>query len=117
MKFALLIYQGTAPVPGTAKWNELSQDEQKAIYADYGNLNNNPGVKPGMPLGTPSAARTVRVVDGKVQIKDGTFLSEGVAGCFEFEAENIEAALALAAQIPAAKLGGAIEVRPIEKYW
>lgn len=117
MKFALLIYQGTTPIPGTPQWNELSQDEQKAIYADYGKVNNTPGVTPGMPLGQPSAAKTVRVVNGKTQIQEGTYLSEGVAGCFEFEADNMEAALALATQIPAAKLGGAIEVRPIEKYW
>lgn len=117
MKFALLIYQGTTPVPGTEKWNTLSQDEQKAIYADYGKINNTPGVKPGMPLGVPSAAKTVKVVDGKMTVQEGTYLAEGVAGCFEFEAENMEAALNLAAQIPAAKLGGSIEVRPIEKYW
>ncbi|HEX7673604.1 MAG TPA: hypothetical protein VF412_05505 [Bdellovibrio sp.] len=117
MKFALLIYQGSTPVPGSTKWNELSETEQKAIYADYGKINNTPGVKPGMPLGSPTAAKTVRLLDGNVQVKDGTYLNEGVAGCFEFEAENIEAAIALASQIPAARLGGAIEVRPIEKYW
>lgn len=117
MKFALLIYQGSAPVPGSAKWNELSETEQKNIYADYGKVNSTPGVKPGMPLGLPTAAKTVRWVDGKTQVKEGTYLNEGVAGCFEFEAENMEAALALAAQVPAARLGGAIEVRPIEKYW
>jgi hypothetical protein len=34
-----------------------------------------------------------------------------------FEAENMEAAIALAARIPAARLGGAVEIRPVEKYW
>ncbi len=51
------------------------------------------------------------------QVKPGTYLAEGLGGYAVFEAENIEAAIALAARIPAARLGGAVEVRPAEKYW
>ena len=39
MKFVLLIYQGATPLPGSERWNALSQPEQKAIYADYAELN------------------------------------------------------------------------------
>jgi hypothetical protein len=50
-------------------------------------------------------------------VKNGTYLAEGAAGYAVYEAEGIEAAIALAARIPAARLGGAVEIRPAEKYW
>lgn len=117
MKFVLLIYQGTTPLPGTDRWKELSKAEQQKIYADYAELNNTPGMAPGLPLGLPDAARTVQVKDGKTVVKTGTHLPEGIGGFSVLEADNIEAAIALAAKIPAARLGGAVEIRPAEKYW
>ncbi len=117
MKFVLLIYQGTTPLPGSDRWKALSEAEQKKVYADYAELNQTPGIEPGLPLGLPSAARTVQVRDGKPYVKNGSHLAEGVAGFSVFEAESMEAAIALAARIPAARLGGAVEVRPAEKYW
>jgi hypothetical protein len=57
------------------------------------------------------------VRDGKTHVKNGTYLAEGAAGYAVYEAEDIEAAIALAARIPAARLGGAVEIRPAEKYW
>ena len=117
MKFVLLIYQGTTPLPGSERWNALSEAEQKAIYADYAELNKAPGNSPGLPLGLPDAARTVQVQGGKVQVKTGPHLSEGVGGFSVYEAETMEAAIALAAKIPAARLGGAVEIRPADKYW
>jgi hypothetical protein len=117
MKFVLLIYQGTTPLPGSDRWNALSDTEQKAIYADYAELNQTPGIAPGLPLGLPHAARTVRLRHGKVHVENGTYQAEGAAGYAVYEAESIEAAIALAARIPAARLGGAVEIRPAEKYW
>jgi hypothetical protein len=117
MQFVLMIYQGTTPLPGSDRWQGLSEAEQKAIYADYAELNKTKGVAPGLPLGLPHAARTVQVRDGKTQVKNGTYRAEGAGGYFVFEAENMEAAIALAARIPAARLGGAVEIRPAEKYW
>lgn len=117
MKFVLLIYQGTTPLPGSDRWKRLSEAEQKAIYADYAALNETAGVTPGLPLGLPHAARTVQVRDGELQVKNGPHLVEGVGGYSVFEAEDMEAAIALAARIPAARLGGAVEVRPAEQYW
>jgi len=117
MKFVLMIYQGTTPLPGSDRWNSLSESEQKAIYADYAELNKAEGFSSGLPLGLPSAARTVQVHNGKAEVKNGTYLAEGVGGFGVFEAENMDAAIALAARIPAARLGGAVEIRPAEKYW
>jgi hypothetical protein len=117
MKFVLLVYQGSTPLPGSDRWETLSEAEKKSIYADYAALNNTAGVAPGLPLGLPDAARTVKVLDGKTDVQNGPYLKEGVAGFSVYEAESMDAAIALASRIPAARLGGAVEIRPAEKYW
>lgn len=118
MKYVLLIYHGSNPaLPGSSRWDTLPPTEQKAIYADYAELNKTAGNTPGLPLGLPEAARTVQILDGKTHVKNGTYLPEGVAGYTVFEADSMDAAIKLAARIPAARLGGAVEIRPAEKYW
>lgn len=118
MNFVLLIYHGPNPtLPGSDRWNALPAAEQKAIYADYAEINKVQGNAPGLPLGLPEAAKTVQVVDGNIDVKTGTYLPEGVAGYSLFEAESMDAAIKLAARIPAARLGGAVEIRPSAKYW
>jgi hypothetical protein len=117
MQYLLLIHQGTTPLPGTPEWDSLSDDEQKAIYADYGAVNATPGVTPGLWLESPEAATTVRVQDGKTLTTDGPFVAikEALGGYLVFEADNLDAAIELASRIPAARLGGAVEVRPIKE--
>jgi hypothetical protein len=119
MQFVLLIYQGTTPTPTTEGWKAFSEDEQKRIYAEYAQLNKTPGITPGLPLGLPKDAKTVRVRDGSTQTTDGPFVDAmgAVGGYFILEADDLEAAIQVASQIPAARLGGAIEVRPVAKYW
>jgi len=118
MKYVLLIYQGPAPtVPGSDRWKALPEAQQTAIYTDYAEVTQTPGVTPGLPLGLPTASRTVQVRNGKTEVKEGTYLNEGAGGYLVLEADNMDAAVALAARIPAARLGGAVEVRPAERYW
>ena len=118
MKYVLLIFHGpTPPMPGSDRWKALPEAEQKAIYADYAALGKTPGVTPGLPLGLPKDAKTVRVRGGEPEVQNGTYLGECAGGYLVLEAENIEAAVALAARIPAARLGGAVEIRPAEQYW
>jgi hypothetical protein len=114
MKYMLLIHQGTTPVPGTPEWERLSEDEQKAVYSDYQAINETPGVTPGVWLEPPESATTVRVEDGKTLTTDGPFVTvkEALGGYLFFEADDLDAAIELAARIPAARLGGAVEVRP-----
>jgi hypothetical protein len=119
MKYMLLIHQGDTPTPRDPEaWARLSEAEQKQIYADYQALNQTPGVTPGMALGEPQTATTVRVEDGKTLTTDGPFveIKEAVGGWLIYEADDLDAAIELAARIPAARLGGAIEVRPIEEW-
>src|SRR6266487_1447364 len=116
MKYMLLIHQGASPTPlDPEAWATLSEDEQKAVYADYQAINQTPGVTPGLGLDAPETATTVRVEDGKTLTTDGPFveLKEAVGGYLVFEADDLDAAIELAARIPAARLGGAIEVRPV----
>jgi hypothetical protein len=119
MKYMLLIHQGTAPTPRTPEaWAALPEDERNAVFADYKAINETPGVTSGQQLAEPDTATTVRVQDGKTLTTDGPFveLKEAVGGYLFFEADDLDAAIALAARIPAARLGGAIEVRPIVEW-
>jgi hypothetical protein len=116
MKYRLLIHHGESPTPRSPEeWATLSEDEQKAVYADYQAINQTPGVTPGLGLDAPETATTVRVQDGKTLITDGPFveIKEAIGGYLVFEADDLDAAIELASRIPAARLGGAIEVRPI----
>ena len=63
----------------------------------------------------PETATTVRVQDGKTLTTDGPFaeIKEAIGGYLFFEADDLDAAIELAAPIPAASMGGAVEVRPI----
>src|SRR3954468_711574 len=120
MKYMLLIHQGSTPLPGSDEWESLSEEEKGAVYADYQGINQTPGVTSGVQLAPPEAATTVRVQDGKTLTTDGPFveLKEAVGGFLFFEADDLDAAIELASRIPAARLGGAIEVRPIvEQEW
>jgi hypothetical protein len=119
MQFVLLIYQGTTPLPNTDAWSSLSRDEQQRIYADYAALNTTPGLTPGLPLGLPQDAKTVRVDNGASVTSDGPYVDANgaVGGYFVLEADDLATAIELASRIPAARHGGAIEVRPVGTYW
>jgi len=119
VKYMLLIHQGDAPTPRDPEaWARLSEDEQKQVYADYGAINQTPGFTPGVQMEGPETATTVRVQDGRTLTTDGPFaeLKEAIGGYLFFEADDLDAAIALAATIPAASMGGAIEVRPIVEW-
>ncbi len=116
MKYMLLIHQGDTPTPNDPEaWSRLSESEQKAVWDDYRAINSTPGVTPGRRLAEPDNATTVRVKDGQTLTTDGPFveMKEALGGYLHYEADDLDAAIALAARIPAARMGGAIEVRPI----
>jgi len=118
MKYMLLIYQGTTPTPPSEAWDALSDEEKGAVYAAYQSINETKGVTPGQQMQDPETATTVRVADGKTLTTDGPFveIKEAVGGYLFFEADDLDAAIDLAARIPAAGMGGAIEVRPLVEW-
>jgi hypothetical protein len=116
MKYLLLIHQGDTPTPRDPEaWATLSEDEQNQVFADYQAINQTPGVTPGLQLQGPEAATTVRVENGQTLTTDGPFVTvkEALGGWLVYEADDLDAAIELAARIPAARHGGAIEVRPL----
>ena len=116
MKYVLLIHQADSPTPRDPEaWATLSEDDQNAVYADYQAINQTAGVTPGLGLDSPETATTVRVQDGRTLTTDGPFvdIKEAIGGYCFLEADDLDAAIELAARIPAARLGGAIEVRPL----
>ena len=119
MKYMLLIHQGDTPTPRDPEaWARLSEDEQKAVFADYKGVSETPGVTPGEQMQDPQTATTVRVEDGKTLTTDGPFVAikEALGGYLFYEAPDLDGAIELAARIPAARMGGAIEVRPIAEW-
>jgi hypothetical protein len=116
MKYMLLIHQGTTPLPGTEAWDALSDEEKGAVYAAYGAIRDTPGFTPGdAQMQPPETATTVRVQDGQTLITDGPFVEvkEAIGGYGFFEADDLDAAIELAAKFPPAQMGGAIEIRPL----
>jgi hypothetical protein len=110
MQYLLQIYSGAGD-----EWNRLSPAEQDAISAEYYAIQEEPNITGGAQLQGPETATTVRVQGGKTLTTDGPFAetSEALGGYYLLEADDIDAALELAARIPAARMGGAIEVRPL----
>jgi hypothetical protein len=77
-----------------------------------------PGSVGGAELESPDTATTIRVQDGETLTTDGPFAEtkETLGGFYLFEADNLDSALEVAARIPAARLGGAVEVRPLVEH-
>jgi hypothetical protein len=119
VKYMLLIYQGETPTPRDPEaWARLSQEEQQSVYADYKSISEAPGVTPGQQMEDPGVSTTVQVKDGRTLTTDGPFveMKEALGGYLFYEADDLDAAIELAARIPAARLGGAVEVRPLVEW-
>jgi hypothetical protein len=109
MKYALLIYPGTT----TEAIGQLTEDGQTAIMSEYRALAEESGVIGTEQLHPADTATTVRVEDGRTLTGDGAFANEDLGGIYLLETDDLDRALAFAERIPAARLGGTVEVRPI----
>jgi hypothetical protein len=111
VKYLLQNYPGRS----TKAFERLSADEQQAIVEEYLALRQSPGIVAGEQLQPVETATTVRVRDGETLLTDGPFVDakEHVGGFIVVEVDDLDAALELAARIPAARMGGAVEVRPL----
>jgi hypothetical protein len=111
MKYMLLIYSTEA----REEFDALAEEEQNAIFAEYMAIQDEPDVLGGDQLQPTDSATTVRVANGETLTTDGPFseTKEVLGGYYMLEADNLDRALEVAARIPAARLGGAIEVRPL----
>ncbi|HYQ13058.1 MAG TPA: YciI family protein [Solirubrobacterales bacterium] len=111
MKYMLLIYSTEA----REEFDALAEEEQNAIFAEYMAIQDEPDVLGGDQLQPTDSATTVRVANGETLTTDGPFseTKEVLGGYYMLEADNLDRALEVAARIPAARMGGAIEVRPL----
>jgi hypothetical protein len=109
MKYALLIY--TAP----GSFEALPEPEQRDVHERYMTIARTDGVLGGEQLQPPETATTVRVSAGETLTTDGPFADtkEFFAGFYLLDADNLDRAIELAAQVPATWMGGSVEVRPI----
>jgi len=111
MNYMLQIYSGDS----MSVWESLSESEQSAVMGEYFALSQAPGISGGGQLQDASTATTVRVQDGRTLTTDGPFpeTKEALGGYYLLEADDLDQAIELAARVPAARMGGAVEVRPL----
>jgi hypothetical protein len=111
MKYILLIH----PDDSVERYASMSEEDQQAILGEYLAIGQTQGVIGGNQLQPADTATTVRVDNGQTLTTDGPFVEtkEALGGYFLLEADDIDSAIELAARVPAARMGGAVEVRPV----
>jgi hypothetical protein len=109
MKYALLIFAK----PGSHE--ALGEDEYESVNAEYWALREDSRCVGGAHLQPAESATTVRHGGGEYLIIDGPYAEtkEVLGGYYVLDAPNLDDALEFAQRIPAVRLGGAVEVRPL----
>jgi hypothetical protein len=106
--YALLIYTDPDAQDGD------TDEQRQAVTDEYISLRDDPRVIGGGHLQPVATASTVRVADGTALVTDGPFADtkEVFAGYYLVEADDLDGALEVAGRVPAARMGGGVEVRP-----
>ena len=115
MKYLCLIYSDET------QWQKLPKTETDKMMGEFFNFTDSIKAS-GHYLGsnrlqpTP-AATTVRIRDGKLSTTDGPFAEtrEQIGGIMVLEATDLNHAIALMSQLPCMRLGGSLEIRPINE--
>jgi hypothetical protein len=112
VQYALIIHEAPQAYDG------LTDDEQKAITGEYMAIRDDRRVVGGARLGPVDATSTVRVAGGETLVTDGPFADakEAFGGYYMLDADDLDAAIEIASRVPAARMGGAVEVRPVITY-
>lgn len=109
MKYVLLIYMAE---------DTLSETEREQCYVESAQFAQVLHAKGQFlftaPLHSVSTATSVQVRDGKSLVTDGPFAEtrEQLGGFFLIDAQDLDAAIAIATQIPGARVG-TVEIRPV----
>ena len=109
MQYAILIYDK----PGS--YEALAPEEFGRVMAEFGPITQDPAVRGGAQLQPVHTATTVRVNGSEMLTTDGPFADtkEVFGGYYLIDVDDLDQALEFAARIPSARMGGAVEVRPI----
>jgi hypothetical protein len=112
VQYALLIYEA----PGS--YDGLGDDEREALTSEYLAIRDDERVVGGGRLQGVETATTLRSQDGETLVADGPFADtkEVFGGYYVLEADNIDAAIEIASRIPALRMDGVVEVRPLVEY-
>ena len=111
MKYMLQVrFNGADTVIG-----RLPAEEQQNVRAEFEAIRQSPGVLDGNQLQAARTAATVRVDGGQTRVTEGPAVEAGTPldGYYIYDGPDLDAAVALAARIPAARFGGTVEVRPM----
>jgi hypothetical protein len=108
MAYALLVYDRDDALAS------LPEDERAAIHAEYENFSRTPGIR-GYRLQPADRATTLRIHDGSDELAPGPVANDllQLAGLYLVDSSDPERALVLARRIPAARLGGVIQIHPL----
>lgn len=95
--------------------HKLPADEQEKVTAEFVAARKSPGVLDGNQLQAASTAATVRVEEGQTQVTEGPAVGAGAElnGYYIYDAPDLDAAVAFAARIPIARMGGTVEIRAL----
>ncbi|HEY7045765.1 MAG TPA: YciI family protein [Jatrophihabitantaceae bacterium] len=109
MQYALLIYAEPGYDDG------LTDAQREAAALDYSALGDDPRCVSSSQLHPVEAATCVRVDGTRTLVTDGPFADtkEVLGGLALIEADNLDEAIEMAARIPAARLDGVVEIRPV----
>jgi hypothetical protein len=112
MRYALLINERPGAYAG------MSADERAAITEEYIAIRHDERVFEGRRLQQADTATTVRSADGELLLTDGPFADtkEVFGGFFLAESTDLDEVLELVGRIPALRMGGSVEVRPLLEY-
>ena len=113
MKFLCMVIVDEKKLHTMSESDSQALDDESLTYDD--NLRKSGHFLAAQALESVTAARTVRLRNGKVLVTDGPFAetNEQIGGFILIEAENLDQAIQLASKIPAIRLGG-VEVRPVK---
>lgn len=105
MQYALLIYSTEESTP----------EERRVVEAGVAPVLARPYVSSWARLHAPQTATTVRQQQGETLLTDGPFVDtkEFLGGLIFIEVDNLDVALAVAAELQALRPSSAIEVRPV----
>jgi hypothetical protein len=122
VKYAALL---TSNADDIVAWEKLSPEEAAAARAEeipkwealFGELGQTGVLGAGFELDSPATAKTVRVRGGETLVTDGPFAEtkEQIGGLMEIEAQDLDAAIAIASQIPVV-FKASVELRPVIEH-
>jgi hypothetical protein len=110
VKYMLLIYSNDS------QWDNRTDEEREAITQEYVAIAMDQNLTVhSAQLQPVDTATSVQVQDGSTLTTDGPFVEtkEELAGYYLIDVPDLDAAIEVAAKLPAARMGGGIEVRPV----